>query len=126
MAMSKEEHAEHVELHHRLVHRANLLAVLLRISSQDESYLLKLGASCVQLCFNQALGAPRERQAVRAYLQCDLGDLQIRRATFLAYKKGKISHLEYDELFTLSIKATRVRQRETERLRNRLKRLALI
>jgi len=88
--------------------------------------LLRLGASCIQLAADQAFIARHERDAVRAWGECEAGERQIRRATYHALRCGFIRSRDYDQLFRIAARATRARRDETQRLRRRLRELAVI
>jgi hypothetical protein len=92
----------------------------------DDSDLLRLGASCVDIAAQHALAARDEREAIRSWAQCELGDRQIRAATYRALASGRIDNPEYDRTFGAAIVATRVRRDELLRLRRRLRALAVI
>jgi hypothetical protein len=87
---------------------------------------LRLGASCIQLASDQAFTARHDRDAIRGWSECELGERQIRRATYHALRCGFIRTRDYDGLFRIAACATRARRDETERLRRRLRQLAVI
>jgi hypothetical protein len=88
--------------------------------------LLRVGASCMQLASDQAFTARNERDAIRAWSECEPGERQIRSATYHALCRGLIRSRDYDALFRIAARATRARRDETERLRRRLRQLAVI
>ena len=85
-----------------------------------EHDLLRLGASCLRISAERALGSSDPYAAARAWNECALGEQQIRMATFRALKKGIITNFQYDQLFLAATAAVRAREREIGRLRERL------
>jgi len=112
--------------HHELADRAHALSRFLRHTNADESDLLRLGAVCLQIASERALGAREEREAIRSWVECEIGDLQIRGATYRALALGHIGNPDYDETFRAASQATRARRDELLRLRRRLRQLAVI
>jgi hypothetical protein len=112
--------------HQELFERATVLSRLLAQASTDESDLLRLGASCVGIGSRQALAARDLREAILGWSECELGDRQIRGATYRAYRKGRIRTRDYDFTFGAAIHATRARRDELLRLRRQLRQLAII
>ena len=94
--------------------------------AQHLTDLLRLGASCVQLAAEQAFTARHERDAMRGWDECELGERQIRSATYQALRGGFIKSRDYDQVFHAAAQATRARRDETLRLRRRLRQLAVI
>jgi hypothetical protein len=112
--------------HRALVDRASVLSRRLERAATHESDLLRLGASCVRISSEQALAAPDERQAIRAWNECERGERQIRSATYHAFRKGRLDRPAYDETFGTASHAARARRGELLRLRRRLRQLAVI
>jgi hypothetical protein len=112
--------------HQELFERATILSRLVAPLNVDESDLLRLGASCVGIGSQQALAARDLREAILGWAECELGDRQIRGATYRAFRSGCIRTRDYDFTFGLAVKATRARRDEMLRLRRQLRQLAII
>jgi hypothetical protein len=112
--------------HNQLADRAHALSRYLRNENVQESDILRLGAVCLQIAAEQALAAREERQAIRSWVECEIGEMQIRGATYRALAHGHIGNPEYDVTFRAAMKATRARREELLRLRRRLRQLAVI
>jgi hypothetical protein len=112
--------------HRALVDRAALMARHLASSSEDEADLLRLGATCVQIAAEQAVGARNDHEAIRAWSQCELGERQIRVATCAALRKKRIHTLDYDRTFALASQAYQARSNVMLRLRWQLRSAAVI
>jgi hypothetical protein len=80
----------------------------------------------LRIASQQAVGAPDERQAIRCWSQCALGERQIRSATYRAMRKQRIQTREYDFTFVLAHRAALAREEELLRLRRRLQLLSVI
>jgi hypothetical protein len=124
--MNTEPNRNCFSAHRALVERAGVLSRRLSSDAVDESDLLRLGATCVDLAAQQALGAGSDRDAIRSWLQCERGERQIRSATFRALHNRRIPVEEYDLTFALARQATEARRDEVARLRRQLKLLAII
>jgi hypothetical protein len=112
--------------HRVLVEHAAGLSRRLERAATDESDLLRLGATCVRIAAEQALAAPDERRAIRAWNECERGERQIRSATYHAFRKGRLDRPAYDQTFGTASHAARARSGELLRLRRRLRQLAVI
>jgi hypothetical protein len=118
--------AECYAAHRALITEARRLSRQLQRALPDESDLLRFGATCVDLAAQQALAARDDRQAVRGWAECDIGDRQIRIATYRALAHQVITTAEYDDTFATSIRAANARRDEMLRLRRRLRLDAVI
>src|SRR5205823_5175433 len=81
-------------VHRKLAGSAILLARRLGSWGQEADQL-RLGASCVQIAAERALAAHSEREAILGWSECELGDRQIRGATYRALAAGQIGNGEY-------------------------------
>jgi hypothetical protein len=109
-----------------LVQAAKQLIQRMPLAAADATDLLRLGLACVHFAAERAFMTHYEQEAVRAWKECELGERQIRRATFRALRAGDIQNQDYDELFRIANQAKRSRERELTRLRQRLHQLAVI
>ncbi len=109
-----------------LVQGAKQLLMRLPFDAADAGDLLRLGAACVHFAAERAFMTHHEQEAVRSWKECDLGEKQIRRATFRALKAGHIQNADYDQLFHVANEANRIRQRELTRLRRSLRQNAVV
>jgi len=112
--------------HRRLAEAALTLGNRLPRHADELLSRFRLAVSCIQIAAEQAFGARQERDAINRWSEVELGEKQIRGATFEALRKGFIDNHEYDELFRVAAAATRARHDETHRLRRRLRQLAVI
>ena len=112
--------------HRRLAQAAHEVMRRLPLAAENQSDLLRLGASCVQIAAEQAFGSRGERDAILRWGECEIGEKQIRKATYHALRNGFIKNRDYDELFRVAAQAQRTRSDETQRLRRRLRQLAVI
>ncbi len=112
-------------VHKKLAGSAILLARRLG-SWGHEADQLRLGASCIQIAAERALAAHSEREAILGWSECELGDRQIRGATYRALALGRIGNGEYDETFDAAIVAARIRRDELLRLRRRMRVMTVI
>jgi hypothetical protein len=110
----------------RLAHAAGELMRRLPLRAENAIDLLRLGAACVAMAAEQAFGARTEREAVVGWTQCELGERQIRAATYRALRAGFIRNRDYDAMFNISTQARRARNDELQRLRRRLRLLSVI
>jgi hypothetical protein len=113
-------------LHCSLVEHAHLLARRLGPVCADQSDRLRLGAGCVSIAAQRALATRDEREAIRSWSECELGDRQIRSATYHALALGRIDNFIYDRTFAAAIEATRARRDEMLRLRRRVRLLSVV
>ena len=98
----------------------------LPLRAENLADLLRLGSSCLIIAAEQAFGERDPRKAIQLWAQCDAGERQIRSGTYHALRNGFIKNRDYDALFAIAAEARRARQRETHRLRRRLRQLAVI
>jgi hypothetical protein len=113
-------------LQRRLVHTARELSRKLPLAAVDVTDLLRLGFTCVHFAGERAFATHNEQEQVLAWKECELGERQIRRATFQALKAGWIQNQDYDQLFQIANHAKRIRDRELSRLRRRLRQLSVV
>ncbi len=113
-------------MHRGLVLEAQRMSQKLPVCCGSESDMLRLAAGCVSLGAQRALVARDPREAIAGWIECRIGDRQIRHATFRALSQGHIDTRQYDRIFAAAISATRAREDELLRLRRRLHRYALI
>jgi hypothetical protein len=118
--------AECLALQRGLVHAALELMRRLPLTAHNSVDLLRLGATCISIAAEQAFGERDERRAVHLWAQCDAGERQVRSATYHALRNNFIKNRLYDELFAIANQARRARRSERDRLRRRLRQLALI
>ncbi len=114
------ETKECFEIHKQLGDHTAIVYRRLGTLSPDEADLLRLGASCLKSATYRAITAANEREAVRSWIETEVGECQIRSATYSALRKGQISNLDYDTIFALAASAFRVRQDELARLRRHM------
>jgi hypothetical protein len=112
--------------HRELFDRATLLSLFVARFAADQSDLLRLAASCVAIGARRALAARDPRDAILAWGECELGERQIRGATYRAYRSGLLEQRDYDHAFAVAVKAARARRDETLRLRRQLRQLSII
>jgi hypothetical protein len=74
----------------------------------------------------RALGAVDERAVVRAWLDCQAAERRVRGVTFRALARGLIANADYDRVFWVAAAAAEARGRQLERMRQRLRLLAVI
>jgi hypothetical protein len=113
-------------MHRGLVQEAQRMSQRLPPGCANTVDTLRLAAGCVSLGAQRALIARDERDAIAGWIDCRLGDRQIRHATYRALSAGHIDTRQYDRVFAAAISATRAREDELLRLRRRLHRYALI
>ena len=118
--------ADCLAAHRRLANAALVLMQRLPLRGDHLADLLRLGASCIQLASNHAFSTRHEREAIRSWAECDLGERQIRSATYHALRNGFIKTPDYDDVFRAAAEATRARRDEMLRLRRQLRQLAVI
>lgn len=111
--------------HAELVEQVQWLAARMGANVR-EAMALRLGASCIGIAAQRALAARDEREAILSWRECDLGERHIRSATYFAFAHGHIQKRDYDDTFEAAICATRARQDELLRLRQRLKLLSVV
>jgi hypothetical protein len=110
----------------RLFEAAHALARRVGRASEEDADLLRMGGSCVRIAAERAIASRVERDAIAAWRECELGERQIRLATYRAMRRGCIGTTDYDALFVIAARASWSRRDEIDRLRMRVQALSLI
>jgi hypothetical protein len=114
------------QVHREYVDRALALADRLQPTAPRDSADLRHGGASLHLSALQALSTSDEQATVRAWLECELGDQQIRRATYRALRHQAIGSEDYDRLFAAAVRAGSARSEQLLRLRQRLRLMAIV
>jgi hypothetical protein len=91
-----------------------------------EADVLQLGATCMQIAIENMLKTKDQREVIRCWRECALGEKQIRLVTYRALRDGCINTNTYDEMFRLASIAARIREHERQSQRRRMQYLDVV
>lgn len=108
-------------LHRGLCEQARAVMRRLPFCARDARERLRRAICCMVVAGERALGARDESEALRSWLECELGERQIRVAAYRALRKRAIADADYEALFAVANQASRARRQVLVRLRRRMR-----